>query len=179
MTSVKIPKEISDLHNNMKKNFNSYNRKESGAPALTALIPCHQKSYCCRGFFLNDPAVSYSKVPHVLMLLEKVSQHRQINLKSFKERFELTKRQMEILKLLGKGYSNKKIADELYIAEDTVKGHLKHIMKRLGVNTRTEILSMLFQPLILNGLEFQSTQNTRKMSSDHSGSSAEGIPSQK
>jgi DNA-binding NarL/FixJ family response regulator len=49
------------------------------------------------------------------------------------------------VKRLLSGETNKQIAEGLCLSEDTVKGHLKHIMKRLGVRTRTEVLSMLFQ----------------------------------
>jgi len=80
-----------------------------------------------------------------MVLIEKVSEHRQFNLKELKERYGLTERQMDILKLLVNGSSNKEIAEALCVTEDTVKGHLKHVMRRLEVNTRTEILSMLFQ----------------------------------
>lgn len=50
----------------------------------------------------------------------------------------LTKRQIEILSHVGKGASNREIADLFGISEGTVKLHLSSIFKRLGVHNRTE-----------------------------------------
>jgi len=51
---------------------------------------------------------------------------------------ELTERELEVLKLLGKGYSNLQIADELFISEHTVKKHVSAILEKLGLERRTE-----------------------------------------
>jgi len=50
----------------------------------------------------------------------------------------LTEREMEVLRLLVQGQSNKEIARNLQIAEDTVKTHVKHILVKLGVQSRTQ-----------------------------------------
>jgi DNA-binding CsgD family transcriptional regulator len=143
---ISIPKEIFDLYDDLKKNFNySAKGQADKLPSLITLIPFRKENYCCRGFFLDDSTPSAKKAPHVMVLIEKVSMHRQVNLTEFKERFLLTDRHVDILKLLVNGATNKEMADTLYVTEDTIKGHLKHIMRRLGVNTRTEVLSMLFQ----------------------------------
>lgn len=53
-------------------------------------------------------------------------------------RQELTEREMEILQLIVKGRSNKEISSALFIAEDTVKYHLKTLFAKLAVQDRTE-----------------------------------------
>lgn len=50
----------------------------------------------------------------------------------------LTNRQLDILACLAQGMSNKAIAADLFISENTVKTHLKAIMAELGCNNRTE-----------------------------------------
>ena len=50
---------------------------------------------------------------------------------------DLTKRELEILRLIVVGHSNKEIGDALSISEATVKGHLTHLMQKLGVSSRT------------------------------------------
>ncbi len=50
----------------------------------------------------------------------------------------LTEREMEVLRLLVQGKANKEIARELQIVEDTVKAHVKHILAKLGVQSRTQ-----------------------------------------
>ena len=49
----------------------------------------------------------------------------------------LTKREVEILRLMAGGYSNKEIADALGTAEGTVKNHASSILSKLGVRDRT------------------------------------------
>jgi LuxR family maltose regulon positive regulatory protein len=53
----------------------------------------------------------------------------------------LTGREMEVLRLIADGLSNREIADRLYLALDTVKGHNRRIFAKLGVQRRTEALS--------------------------------------
>jgi len=50
----------------------------------------------------------------------------------------LTAREREILRLLGKGLSNKRIAQALEITESTVKVHVKHLLKKLKLRSRVE-----------------------------------------
>ncbi|GAM57911.1 nitrate/nitrite response regulator protein [Vibrio ishigakensis] len=49
----------------------------------------------------------------------------------------LTEREMEILSKVALGYRNKQIADVLYISESTVKVHMKSLLKKLQVKSRT------------------------------------------
>jgi DNA-binding NarL/FixJ family response regulator len=50
----------------------------------------------------------------------------------------LTAREQEVLALIARGYSNKRIALELGIAEKTVKTHVGHVLAKLGVSDRTQ-----------------------------------------
>ena len=49
----------------------------------------------------------------------------------------LTERELEVLKLIVMGESNKNIGKKLFITHHTVKAHLTQIYKKLGVNNRT------------------------------------------
>ena len=49
----------------------------------------------------------------------------------------LTAREVEVLTLVAKGYRNKEVATALFISEETVQGHMKHILSKLSVNDRT------------------------------------------
>jgi DNA-binding NarL/FixJ family response regulator len=51
---------------------------------------------------------------------------------------DLTPREVDVLQLISAGNGNRDIAMALSITEDTVKGHVKHIMEKLGANDRTE-----------------------------------------
>lgn len=50
----------------------------------------------------------------------------------------LTKRELQVYELLAHGRSNKDIARALFVSEATVKVHVRHILKKLNVRTRTE-----------------------------------------
>ena len=65
--------------------------------------------------------------PNVLSRLEERSRRQ-----------DLSEREMEILQLIVKGHSNKEISSALFIAEDTVKYHVKTLFSKLGVQDRTE-----------------------------------------
>jgi len=54
----------------------------------------------------------------------------------------LTLREIEVLRLVAAGNANKLIADQLSITEETVKGHVKNILSKLGANDRTHAVTI-------------------------------------
>ena len=54
----------------------------------------------------------------------------------------LTSREMDVLKLIAAGNANKLVADKLSITEETVKGHVKSILSKLGANDRTHAVTI-------------------------------------
>jgi len=61
---------------------------------------------------------------------------------SAKNASPLSEREIEVLKAIREGRSNKEIADLLFVAESTVKTHLKNIFVKLGVSNRTHAVSL-------------------------------------
>ena len=57
----------------------------------------------------------------------------------------LTPRQAEVLRLLEQGRSTKQIAQELHLSVETVKNHVRHLLRALGVNTRLEAVAVVRQ----------------------------------
>lgn len=51
---------------------------------------------------------------------------------------ELTDREREVLTLVARGYTNKQIADTLFVTEKTARNHVSHILDKLGVSRRSE-----------------------------------------
>ena len=61
------------------------------------------------------------------------------------EQFGFTAREMDVLRLLGKGYRNHEIAESLGISPTTVKTHVARIFRRLEVNDRTDAVVTAFR----------------------------------
>lgn len=51
-----------------------------------------------------------------------------------------TERELEVTRLLARGYSNKEIGEQIAISESTVKFHLRNVMRKLDVSHRTEVV---------------------------------------
>lgn len=68
--------------------------------------------------------------------LREASDEFQTNVDSVTEL--LTERQLDILQLISKGLSNKLIARELHLSENTIKVHVSAILRALGLNNRTQ-----------------------------------------
>jgi DNA-binding NarL/FixJ family response regulator len=54
----------------------------------------------------------------------------------------LSQRQSDVLRLLTDGLSNQRIAEQLVVGEETVKTHLRHIYRKLGVQDRTQAVAL-------------------------------------
>lgn len=52
---------------------------------------------------------------------------------------QLSVREMEVLRLIGRGLNNKEIADELIITEGTVKNHVSNVIAKLELRDRTQV----------------------------------------
>jgi LuxR family maltose regulon positive regulatory protein len=58
-----------------------------------------------------------------------------------REETGLSRRELEVLRLLATGLSNQEIADRLFVSLSTVKGHTTHIYEKLGANRRTDAVA--------------------------------------
>jgi DNA-binding NarL/FixJ family response regulator len=58
-------------------------------------------------------------------------------------KFNLTPRQLDVLTMMLRGLPNKRIATQLSISEPTVKEHISNILKKIGVNSRVEAITLL------------------------------------
>lgn len=64
-------------------------------------------------------------------------------LNTFIEKYELSLREIEVLKLIEEGASNGEISSKLFISENTVKFHVRNILKKTECANRVELISML------------------------------------
>jgi DNA-binding NarL/FixJ family response regulator len=86
--------------------------------------------------FLVQKNQKYSS-PDVLNLKDI---ENQILSNSSIEKYNISDRELEIIKLIAEGYINKEIADRLFISNHTVNTHRKNIMQKLGINNTPGIV---------------------------------------
>ena len=91
------------------------------------LVAC--LSLIARGFVI----VSGAQAAH----LARVQHHVDASLPDDSFR-DLSKREREVLMLLARGHSNKRISEELTIADNTTAVHVREVLKKLGVSNRTQ-----------------------------------------
>ncbi len=73
----------------------------------------------------------------------KTGESRVVDMSAVKARFDLSDREIDVVKCLCRGDTNKEIAAHLFISDLTVKGHLKHIYEKIGVHTRSSVVSTI------------------------------------
>lgn len=101
------------------------------------------KPVLLRGFGLPDRGgVQHARL---VVTLEEIGRRQQLNTDQAKERFQLTNREQSVVENLAKGWTNKEIANALKITEQTVKEHIKHIMRKTNSTTRTGVLVQVFR----------------------------------
>lgn len=95
-----------------------------------------------RGFGLPDRGgVEHARL---VVTMEELGRRQNLNTDHAREKFQLTNREQAVVEHLAKGWTNKEIANALLITEQTVKEHIKHIMRKTTATTRTGILVQIF-----------------------------------
>jgi DNA-binding NarL/FixJ family response regulator len=61
------------------------------------------------------------------------------------ERFQLTEREQEVLRLMAKGLSNAEIATELILGVQTIKTHVANTLAKLGARDRTQAVILAYE----------------------------------
>jgi DNA-binding CsgD family transcriptional regulator len=95
-----------------------------------------------RGFGLPDRGGVQNA--RLVVTMEELGRKQNLNTEHARERFQLTNREQSVVEHLAKGWTNKEIANALQITEQTVKEHIKHVMRKTNATTRTGILVQVF-----------------------------------
>ncbi len=75
-------------------------------------------------------------IRHILTRLSKLATYSETP----EDAGPLSEREVEVLQLVAQGRSNREIARELFLSEGTVKIHVSHIMSKLALDRRTELV---------------------------------------
>jgi DNA-binding NarL/FixJ family response regulator len=84
-------------------------------------------------------------------MLRRLGKHHESNQSPLPD--PLTPRELEVLRLVAQGKTNREIAEQLTIAAGTVKLHVEHIIAKLGVSDRTQAAVRAIQIGLLHGEE--------------------------
>lgn len=110
----------------IKSGARGYVLKESPPEQTVAAIRA-----VARGEALLHPSIAH----RVIGEFNRLSQQHEADMRLYAQ---LTDREREILRLLAQGKKNREIAEELFIAEKTVKNHVSNILWKLECNDRTQ-----------------------------------------
>ena len=122
-----VSDEEEDLYDAIKAGANGYLLKEISIEEVASAIRA-----VVTGQSLISPSMA-SKLLHEFNALVKRAEDKQ----QFPSP-RLTERELEVLKLVAQGLTNREIADQLYISENTVKNHVRNILEKLHLHSRME-----------------------------------------
>lgn len=122
-----VSDEEDDLYEAIKAGANGYLLKEISveevAEAIRAVV---------QGQSLISPSMASKLLNEFNSLAKRAAQREPYPAPA------LTGRELEVLKLVARGMSNKEVADHLFISENTVKNHVRNILEKLHLHSRME-----------------------------------------
>ena len=98
--------------------------------------------------FVLTYAIFFMLYNKLYMPLPQPAPSQEERLHAFIQKHQLSSREIEVLNLITEGSSNSEISAKLFISEDTVKFHVRNILKKTSCSNRTELLAMLNQSYI-------------------------------
>ena len=93
----------------------------------------------CGLIFFSYQSNYYTKIEKIIT--ETADEKKERIFKEYSSRYGFNGKQTEVLRLLLEGYPNGEIAEKLFLAESTVKYHVKNILKITGFKNRNELIS--------------------------------------
>jgi DNA-binding NarL/FixJ family response regulator len=78
-------------------------------------------------------------------LIEEFARQPEVGLADAPQLGDLTERELEVLRLLATGLSNREIAEELYIGGATAKTHVSKVLTKLGVRDRVQAVILAYE----------------------------------
>lgn len=112
------------------------------------IFQSYRRRYAVRGILLNKApsdksrSSAHKKDKNYLFILERISLEEPTVTILFRQK-NLSRREQQIARYLLQGYGNKDIASNLGLSQNTIKGYMKLLMRKLGVNSRSGIIALL------------------------------------
>jgi DNA-binding NarL/FixJ family response regulator len=128
-----------DLYESVRAGASGYLLKEVAIEELADAVRA-----VARGQSLISPSMASKLFSEFNALSQQVAERS----RSLSPR--LTDRELQVLKLVAKGLTNKEIADELFIAENTAKNHVRNILEKLHLHSRMEAVVYAMREKLLD-----------------------------
>jgi two-component system NarL family response regulator len=122
-----VSDEDDDLYEAIKAGANSYLLKEVSVEEVPEAIRA-----VVQGQSLISPSMASKLLNEYTTLAKRAEEKSQYPAPA------LTSRELEVLKLVAKGQSNREIGEDLFISENTVKNHVRNILEKLHLHSRME-----------------------------------------
>ena len=124
---------------NVQRNTSILNIDKQNYPSITVSLVTDITCLCTSSFrpksvFYNP----YTKEKHYFKT------------KEIQNDFTISKREVEVLKLLCEGLSSKQIAEKLFISKHTVDGHRRMLLKKTQMTTTTELISFSYKHQLID-----------------------------
>jgi two-component system NarL family response regulator len=134
-----VSDEENDLYEAVKAGANGYLLKdiaiEEVATAIHAVV---------RGHSLISPSMASKLLSEFKALASQAAEREELPAPV------LTARELEVLKLVARGMSNREVAEHLYISENTVKNHMRNILEKLHLHSRMEAVMYAVRKRLLD-----------------------------
>ncbi len=134
-----VSDEEDDLYEAIKAGANGYLLKEISVEEVASAIHA-----VMQGQSLISPSMASKLLNEFNSLARMAAEREQLPAPV------LTARELEVLKLVARGLSNKEVADELYISENTVKNHVRNILEKLHLHSRMEAVMYAVRKRLLD-----------------------------
>jgi DNA-binding NarL/FixJ family response regulator len=128
-----------DLYAAVKAGASGYLLKEISIEELADAVRA-----VARGHSLISPSMASKLLTEFNALVQQAEERHRSLLPN------LTDRELDVLKLVAKGLSNREISEELYISENTVKNHVRNILEKLHLHSRMEAVVYAMREKLLD-----------------------------
>ncbi len=125
---------IQQAINRIKSNFSAGNSNQSFRMFANNNVFC----FTMTSFLLSDDLGNVETI-YSVSITKQAAQSNEI-VDEIGKKYGLTKRELEVVSLIKMGYSNKEIADKMYISNHTVKAHIMNIFSKVRVTSRTALM---------------------------------------
>jgi len=122
-----VSDEEEDLYEAIKAGATGYLLKEISIEEVADAVRA-----VTQGQTLISPSMASKLIAEFSNLAKRATDQQQVPVP------RLTERELEVLRLVAQGITNREIADQLFIAENTVKNHVRNILEKLHLHSRME-----------------------------------------